>query len=138
MKWLRRLFRRVNACLARSPGATLSPLATIPVAPDWTALDRDKWRGVLDSELGRKLLARGRAVHYLMLDAASKDHFHAAQNVHAARGFNEAIRWLQSLSLSASASAEQSTGTPGEASSSETPAEMEARESAAFLQRMSP
>lgn len=74
----------------------------IPIAPDWTAVERDQWKSVLNSPTGKKMIARAKAVQYKLLDDASKDHFHAAQNVHAARGFGEAIIWLQTLSVSCS------------------------------------
>lgn len=94
-RWLARLVTRLLP-------AAVSPRLPAVLAP-WTQLDRDTWGRILKSDTGRRMLNRARAVHYTMLRAASGDHFHAAQNAHAARGFEEAITWLESLANSAAA-----------------------------------
>ncbi len=97
----------------RKQPVVLSSLPAVPIVPDWTALDRDRWKAVLNSETGRKFVSRARAVHFKMLNDSGEDHFHAAQSVHAARGFGEAIVWLQSLSASCSAQQEKQTDSGG-------------------------
>lgn len=115
-------------------GEKAGPCSLLPAfspAP-WTAMDMQSWKAVLASEVGKRFIARARAVHFALLNEASKDHFHAAQNVHAARGWGEALQWLQSLSCSCDAQQEKpDSGAPGEAPAAE-------RELEAIQERMSP
>jgi hypothetical protein len=103
----------------RTPGEIHTSLPAVPRCPPWTKIEQDAWLRVLQSDIGKKFLARAGAVHYGMLNAAGEDHFHAAQSIHAARGFGECIKWLQSLSSVADAQATTDTASTGESKSGE-------------------
>lgn len=122
------------------PAATLAPLPAVPLTDRWSKLDRENWRRILQSDTGRRMLARARAVHYQTLRAASADHFHAAQSVHAARGFEEAITWLESLSISSASDAQDANaiGGQGDSPTNETPEQTDERELRELVARHSP
>lgn len=135
---MRRWLSRLVAWLR--PEAVLSPLPAPPPSAPWQRIDRETWTRILQSDTGRRLLARARAVHYQMLRSASADHFHAAQAVHAARGFEEAITWLESLAISSApdASGASAIGGPGEGLANETPEQASERELRELIARSSP
>jgi len=129
--WLRPSRPEALSCVA---------LPAAPLTPPWSKIDRENWHRIITSETGQRVLARARAVHYHTLRAASQDHFHAAQSAHAARGFEEAIIWLESLSISSAPDATGATtiGGTGESQPNETPELTEARELREFVDRYSP
>ncbi len=102
-----------------------------PAATDWTALDRDRLRAVLNSETGRKLIARLRGTEYAVAVANAKDQFHTQHAAGHTCGYSDCIKHLLSLSVSCAASQENDSGTPGEV----LPIEREAED---YRIRMSP
>lgn len=134
MNWLLKILGWTARDESAAKGPPVAPIVTLDAQRTWTESDRAAWRGVMASPLGVKLVAVTKAAHYRMLRAASEDHFHAAQSVHCARGFEEAIKWLQLLSVSADvpAQTQNTSRAHGEAQPGERDAEAE------LLSRMSP
>lgn len=73
----------------------------VPIAaPDWLPVNRLAWSNFLQSEHGKILLARGRAIEFETARAACKEPFHVEHSAGKAAGFKECLDWLESLSRS--------------------------------------
>lgn len=103
IRWVKKL---VQSLL---PGVFLSPPAPLS-APEWTALDRDRWKNFLASSTGKALMLRARARHYQNLISASTDFINPGNMAHAGRGWGECLQWLESLSLAGGATPAKNDG----------------------------
>lgn len=102
MRWLRQLLlslRHLLPTFPLNPEPAQVAVCLVPNAPDWITDDRARWFQFLRSETGRKLIARARAVHYAAALRASEDLFHTQHSAGVAKGFGDAIKWFESLSL---------------------------------------
>lgn len=86
------------------------PLASVPaVAPDWVEQSRLVWSNFLQSDHGKTLIARGRAVEWNLLRKASEDVFHTSHTAGIAKGYGDCLNWLESLSRSSRAQDDSSS-----------------------------
>jgi hypothetical protein len=131
MKWFRNIFRHAPP---EPVAVILSPLPAISSAPEWTALDRDTLRSILNSETGKKLVARLRATEYAVAVANAKDQFHTQHSAGRTVGYSECINHILTLTISCAAEQAKSAedgGGSGEARPIE-------REMDELVQRISP
>ncbi|HVX56968.1 MAG TPA: hypothetical protein VHA37_04500 [Candidatus Saccharimonadales bacterium] len=91
----RRLVSWLWAVLVR-----LERLPAAPVAVDWLPEDQAAWVTFLRTTTGQRLLARMRAIESQVAINACQDVFHTAHSAGMAKGWHEALTWLQSLSRS--------------------------------------
>jgi hypothetical protein len=85
------------------PAVLFDPLA---VAPDWSMQDMGFWRHFLFTPTGRRLQARLLRVAYANAIQGCQDAMHTTHSAGKAAGFSECWQYLESLSRSASDSAE--------------------------------
>lgn len=89
-------------------------LERAPVAPDWGAVEQVGWSRFLSSATGQCLAARMRAVELRNYQTAADDSMHTAYAAARAKGFEDARRWLESLSRTACVTAEAAGAVPGD------------------------
>ncbi len=90
--------KRFEEFKARTDALTIPPLRT-DETHTWTPHDSASWRAIMLSDLGKKFIGVSKSAHYRMLQAASASQFHAAQEVHAARGFQECLKWIMLMTV---------------------------------------
>jgi hypothetical protein len=83
-------------------------------APDWLPQHRAAWNRFLESEAGRTLWARLRAVKDRVQVAGCADVFNTVHAAGTAHGWNECSAWLLSLSRSSRVTDETDSPPAGE------------------------
>ncbi|MDE2099809.1 MAG: hypothetical protein KGL39_21330 [Patescibacteria group bacterium] len=74
------------------------PLPASQVAPEWTATEQADWKRFLASQTGQVLQARGQALAAVIALRAGEDAINPGHAAVRAAGFNDCLRWLDSLS----------------------------------------
>lgn len=87
----------------RKPAAPHIPSVAPEYAPDWLEQDRLAWCNFLQSDHGKTMIARARAVEWSLLRKASEDVFHTSHTAGVAKGYGDCLNWLESLSRSSRA-----------------------------------
>ena len=106
----------------------------LPVAANWTVIERDQMAGLLASEFGRKLITRLQATEYVLAVTNAQDKVNPAHSAGVTAGYNQCLRHILSLSQSACVVAEK----PNDSGAPDGEAQPIEREALEYEARMSP